>query len=131
MALTAAEVVATRRYTGYGVNSPEPVAAAVAALSTDEEAALRTAFLAPLLLFETAITASSDSLDTASAAVWTRNAAELAERSTLYRSQRLALCRFLGIAPGPGIYDPIVVVTDPGGDTGTGGLSVIPDVLVV
>lgn len=113
MPLTDVEVVATRRYAGYGIRTPEPVASAVAALSAAEEAALRVSFLAPLASFEADIAASTATLNTESAAVWKRNAAELGERSALYQSQRLALCRFLGIDPGPGVYDPLIVVPPP------------------
>jgi hypothetical protein len=40
-------------------------------------------------------------LGTAVAAVWTRNAAEVAERKKLYRDTRIELCLYLGIPSGP------------------------------
>lgn len=136
MALTDAEVVATRRYAGYGVSTLEPVATAVTGLSEAGEAALRSAFLVPLAAIEAGILAANDGLDTASAAVWTRNAQELPERTALFRAKRLELCRFLGIDPGIGIYDPLVVGPTPcddcSGDGGSaGGMAAIPAVFVV
>lgn len=42
-----------------------------------------------------------DNIDTAKAAVWERNKAELTERKALYRSARLRLCQAVGTVPGP------------------------------
>lgn len=136
MALTAAEQVAVRRYAGYGVAgaAPDALDTAMLALNPDQETVVRTTFLPSLAVLELGLTGAADTLDTAKAAVWERNPAELAERSVLYRGQRLALCRFLGIEPGPGIFDPLLVVPDPGAggdDTATGGFAAVPAVFVV
>lgn len=142
MALTAVEQVQVRRFCGYGVAqaTPDLLDAIMAGLSPEQETVIRTAFLPSLAVLELALTATSDNLDTASAAVWTRNPAELAERSVLYRGQRLALCRFLGVDIGLAILDPVMIVPDAcgcgtagsgGGIGGGAGLSAIPAVFVV
>lgn len=136
MTLSAAEAVEVRRQAGYpaaGVAPDDALAAVLAGLSTEGEAVIRTTFLPALTRLELAIIGATETLGTAKAAVWERNAAEVYERTTLYRSVRLTLCRFLGIEPGPGILDMIIVApgTDTGTDTGGGGLALPPAVLVV
>jgi hypothetical protein len=66
-----------------------------------EETVART-YLATL---ESAITDASATLDTDTAAVWTRNAREVAERTRLFDDWRRRLCGFLGIPPGPALGD--------------------------
>lgn len=138
--LTPAEVIEVRRQAGYPAVAPVTeiaLAEALAGLSPEAEAVLRVSFLPGLARLELAVLGASETLDTAKAAVWERNPAEVAERMGLYRSLRIALCRFLGVDPGPGIYDMIVpgtgTGTGTGGDTGTqpGGLSYTPAVLVL
>lgn len=134
MALTAAEAVETRRQAGYpaaGVAPDDALAAVLAGLSTEGEAVIRTTFLPALTRLEQAILGASDTLDTSKAAVWERNAAELYERTLLYRSLRISLCRFLGIDPGPGILDMVVVAPGTDGGSDSGGLALPPAVLVV
>lgn len=71
-------------------------------LSGAEEAAARR-YLAQLEVMERAIPAASETLDTAQAAVWTRNPAELEERLKLLDEWRRRLCGFLGVPPGPAL----------------------------
>lgn len=134
--LTAVEAMEIRRQTGYSAVPAAPsedFTAVLAALSPEAEAVLRVTFLPSLTLLELSLWGASDTLDTKKAAVWERNALEVPERTSLYRAQRLALCRFLGIPPGPAIYD--MVITSPGADGGSdgseGGLALPPAVLVV
>ena len=72
-ALSAAEIVVTRRY------------------------------LATLAVLERAIPDVGAGLDTESAAGWRRNPAELAERGRLFDDWRRRLCGFLGVPAGPGL----------------------------
>lgn len=132
MALTAAETVDVRRYAGYPAAGSPPaddaLAVALAGLSAEGESVIRTTFLPALAAIEIGLTGSSSILDTAKAAVWERNPAELVERALLYRTQRIALCRFLGVEPGPGVYDPLPVVVP---DDPSGGVALPPAVFVV
>lgn len=117
MALTATERVATRRFAGYPVGGAAPadaLAVILDGLTGDEEAVLRTVYLAPLARLEVAIPNASDTLNTESAAVWKRNPVETAERAVLFRSIRMAMCRYLGIEPGLGVAEPAIIVPVPG-----------------
>jgi hypothetical protein len=67
-----------------------------------EEAVIRD-HLTKLKQLETDTFDVRGNLDTASAAVWTRNEAEQAERERLYRTWRLRLCQFFGVPGGPGL----------------------------
>jgi hypothetical protein len=142
VSLSASERVDVRRFAGYGAIAPTPPDALEAAMdnvTAEAETIIRSNLLPALRTMETALTASVTSIDTASAAVWTRNAAALAEYSMLFRNQRLMLCRFVNVDPGLGIYDPLLVIPDPtsvgdggsGGGTDPGGLSFIPAVFTV
>jgi hypothetical protein len=62
-------------------------------------------YLATLATLEAAITDAGTRLDTAQAAVWTRNANELRERAALFDDWRRRLCGFLGLPAGPGLGD--------------------------
>jgi hypothetical protein len=73
-------------------------------LSGAEEGVVRH-HLATLAQLEAAIPAVSTTLDTAQAAVWTRNADELRERTRLFDDWRRRLCGFLGLPPGPALAD--------------------------
>ena len=111
--LTSAEVVAVRRYCGYGPPSAsglviDTVAVALAGLTQDYVDVVRTFYLANLVLLEADIPATRAKLSIAEAAVFKRNPAEVAERNRVYRETRLALCGTLGIPSGPflNIYIP-------------------------
>ena len=71
-------------------------------LTTDELPILRRK-LTDLNTLDSAIVAAGDGLDTAKAAVWTRNPLEMAERTRLYTDRRLDLAAFLGVNLGLGI----------------------------
>ncbi len=71
-------------------------------LSGSEEGVLR-GYLATLGGLERAIPETGAGLDTASAAGWVRNTAELAERERLFDRWRRRLCAFLGVPPGPAL----------------------------
>jgi hypothetical protein len=73
-------------------------------LSGAEETVART-YLATLATLEAAITDASSTLDTNSAAAWTRNAREVAERTRLFDDWRRRLCGFFGVPPGPSLGD--------------------------
>lgn len=71
-------------------------------LSSSEEVVLRR-YLSTLEVLEAAIPAVGAGLDTGSAAGWTRNPAELSERSRLFDDWRRRLCAFIGVPAGPGL----------------------------
>lgn len=62
-------------------------------------------FLRTLMQMEQAIVRVSDTLDTQTASVWTRNTRELTERIGLLDWWRRRVCRFLGIPTGPDLQD--------------------------
>ncbi len=104
--LTEAEKTDTRRFCGYPALAGQPALLGNAALefrldrlSPAEEAVLRD-YLAGLRALEQAIPAAAANLDTARAAVWTRNADEIHERTALFDAWRRRLAAYLGIAPG-------------------------------
>ncbi len=108
--LSEAERVDVRRFLGHAVRgwgptmdpfgrwfSQDPTLEwRLSNLSVDELPVLR-AKLADLARLDAAIVAAGDGLDTASAAVWTRNPAEMAERHALYQSRRADFAAFLGV----------------------------------
>lgn len=73
-------------------------------LSPSEEAVAR-GYLQQLSVLELEIPATSGRLDTAEAAVWTRNPHEMGERTRLFDDWRGRLCAFLGVPPGPALGD--------------------------
>ena len=73
-------------------------------LSPSEEAVVRD-HLRALRGFEAAIPVAAGNLDTAAAAVWTHNPAEVLERQRLERDWGRRLCGFLGIPPGPALLN--------------------------
>ena len=73
-------------------------------LSAEEEAVVAN-YLVTLNQLEAGVTDSSNRLDTAEASVWTRNPAELRERTALFDDWRRRLCGFLGLPPGPALGD--------------------------
>ncbi len=114
--LSSAELTACRRYCGYpaygtgqtGFESWRFFQAygtleyRLANLSADELAASRN-FLGQLAALEAAIPAAAGNLDTDQASVWKHNAAEVQDRTALYRQWRLEFVAFLGLPPGPGL----------------------------
>jgi hypothetical protein len=69
------------------------------------EIAVAINYLATLATLECAVTEAGSRLDTAEAAVWTRNPYEVRERAGLFDDWRRRLCAFLGLPPGPGLGD--------------------------
>ncbi len=65
-------------------------------LSDEEEVVVRD-YLAKCDAAEQAINSAGDNLDTAAAAVWTRNPRELEDRERFYRSWRLKLAAFFDL----------------------------------
>lgn len=78
-------------------------------LSGSEETVARR-YLGTLAALEAAIPAAAETLDTAQAAVWTRNADEIKERTRLFDGWRRRLCGFLGVPNGPGLGDGGIVL---------------------
>ena len=129
--LTPAEQSDTRRFCGYPVSGAVTVQVLgtqgnsatldtiLASLTDDQLATLRTIFLANLYTLELALIGASSLLYVDKAAVFTRNANEIADRENLFQSLRLKLCYFLGIGPSSGIFA-----------VGT-GMSLAPAVFVV
>jgi hypothetical protein len=70
-------------------------------MAPEEEAVVRTVYLANLSTLETAIVGAGANLDTDVAAVWTHNRREVFDREALFSSWRARLCAFLGVPPGP------------------------------
>ncbi|MEQ1694775.1 MAG: hypothetical protein ABL901_02945 [Hyphomicrobiaceae bacterium] len=69
-------------------------------MTADEEAETRS-FLTRIQTLYDDIFGARANMDTASAAIWTRNPIEVAERRALYDMQRSELCNFLGQPRGP------------------------------
>lgn len=69
------------------------------------EAAVVTNYLTTLYGLESAVPDAGTRLDTAEAAVWTRNPYEVRERAALFDDWRRRLCAFMGVPPGPGLPD--------------------------
>ncbi len=67
-------------------------------------------YLSQLYPLETAITASSDNLDTARAASWYRNGREVQDRMMLFTLWRRRLCAFLGVTGGLELQDGRAIV---------------------
>lgn len=59
--------------------------------------------MADLATLDAAILTSAANLDTDSAAVWTHNRDEVAQRTQLYTARRRDLAGFLGVPPGPAL----------------------------
>lgn len=138
MAFGPPELVAIRRHAGYpaagATPTTDPLATKLDDLSPDEEMVILDVYLPALDRLEAAIPLAGDTLDTKQAAVWHRNPTELAERVALYMQQRIALCTFLGVDPGPGIPavpPPLVPGTDGGGGTAAAPPWLPPEVFVV
>ena len=114
--LTDAEKTDVRRFCGYPAYGASPsgntgwrfyqaygaLEYRMTNLSSAEEAVVREHLLA-LRTFERAIPSAAANLDTAAAAVWTHNPAEMVERQRLERDWGRRLCGFLGVPPGPAL----------------------------
>lgn len=118
MSFTTTEKVDIRRFCGYGLygtGTPTPASGyrfstqygvleyKMNTLGAEEEAVVRANFLTNLYLLEAAIVASGGNLDTAAAAVWTRNKNEVRDRTALFNQWRQEFCAFLGITAGPSL----------------------------
>ena len=71
----------------------------LANLSSSEETVLGR-YLLTLRALEQAVVDASSNLDTAQAAIWSRNPREIADRTSLFDDWRRRLCAFLGVPPG-------------------------------
>jgi hypothetical protein len=119
MAFTVAERDNIRRFCGYPAYGGTPssfqsyrffqaygtLEYRLSNLLAEEEAVIRTNFIATLVTLEAAIPAASDNLDTDAAAVWKHNKNEVSDRSALFNKWRRDLCGFLGIPAGPSLGD--------------------------
>jgi hypothetical protein len=112
MSFTNVEKVAIRKFCGYGVKTPIGLTLdgdygrlefVLNNMDDDEANDVRVSYLSNLQDYESAILLTADSVDTAQAAVWTRNPKELQERTAIYNGLRKRLCEYIGIAPGPGL----------------------------
>ena len=72
---------------------------------SEPEVAVVLTYLGTLATLEVAVSEAGNRLDTAEAAVWTRNPHEVRERAALFDDWRRRLCAFLGLPPGPGLGD--------------------------
>ena len=120
MAFTDAQKVNIRRYCGYPAFGSQVTPASgyrffthygqleyrINNLTTSEEAIV-TQYLTDLQTLESAIVGTSANLDTESAAVWVHNKNEQRDRENLYRSWRVKLCSYLGVATGPALSSGI------------------------
>ena len=73
-------------------------------LSASEEAIVRR-YLFTLTGLEIGIPNAAANLDTDTAAVWSRNANELRDRTALFEQWRRRLCGFLGLPAGPDLAE--------------------------
>jgi hypothetical protein len=69
------------------------------------EIAVTLQYISTLATLEAAIPPTSANLDTESAAAWTHNENEVADRAKLFDGWRRRLCGFLGVPPGPDLND--------------------------
>lgn len=114
--LTEAEKTDVRRFCGYPAYGASPsgntgwrfyqaygaLEYRMTNLSSSEEVVIREHLVA-LRTFERAIPSAASNLDTAAAAVWTHNPAEIVERQRLERDWGRRLCGFLGVPLGPAL----------------------------
>jgi hypothetical protein len=68
---------------------------------TGSEETVARKYIAALETLESALAGAGETLDTAVAAVWTRNPKEIADRTRLFDDWRRRLCGFLGLPAGP------------------------------
>ena len=121
MALTEAQATDVRWFMGYSVAGNSTYSAGaeraysdvseqalrldtrLGSLTAAEETRITGYFLPHLRKREAEIQGAAEGLDTAQAAVWTRNTREMDERRRLFRDLRRELCAFLGFPPGSGL----------------------------
>ena len=120
--LTDAEKTDARRFCGYPAYGAAPggdtgwryyqaygaLEFRLSNLSASEESVMRQ-HLGTLRMFEAAIPAAADNLDTSSAAVWTRSPTEIEDRQRLERDWGRRLCGFLGLPPGPALMNQATI----------------------
>lgn len=115
-ALTDAEKVDVRRHAGYPMFGDVAEQAFGWRFATqygtleyrmihlqDAEATVIRSYITQLNQLEADEAGVRENLDTAQAAVWTRNPDEHADRQKLYASWQKKLLAFFGVPPGPGI----------------------------
>lgn len=117
MSFTQAEKVDIRRFCGYPLYGATPssfqsyrffqaygtLEYRMANMQAEEEAVVRSTYLANLSTLEAAIPAAGANLDTDQAAVWVHNKNEVRDRAALLNKWRRDLCGFMGIPPGPSL----------------------------
>lgn len=114
--LTEAEKTDTRRFCGYPALAGQQALLGNAALEyrmdhlSDPEQAVLRDHLTTLRDLEKAIPAAAANLDTAQAAVWTRNPNELRDRAALFDSWRRRLSAFIGVPTGPAMTNAGVTI---------------------
>lgn len=113
MAFTAVELVELRRFAGYpglGVAGiPATVAAAafeaaLAGVSPEEEALIRSTTLPRLRAADEAVASAMATADTKKAAVWERNPNALAEATAYFGMLRRGFVDLFGLPLGPGAF---------------------------
>jgi hypothetical protein len=67
------------------------------------EIAVTLQYISTLAALEAAVPGAADNLDTQSAAAWTHNDNEAADRMKLFDAWRRRLCGFLGVPAGPAL----------------------------
>lgn len=114
MALTETEKTEVRRHCGYPMFGDTPNQAFAHRFMThygtleyrmnhlsETELVVVRNYLTALAQLEAAELATGGNLDTAAAAVWTRNPNEHRDRQRLYQSWQAKLLGFFGVPPGP------------------------------
>lgn len=111
---TSAEITDIRRFAGYKAyaalgyyyeGNMANLDTSIMNMSDQEQAVMRTIYLAILTGLEAAILTAGTNMGTDQAAVWTRNRTERVDRQALYDAKRREMCGFIGVAPGPALGD--------------------------
>lgn len=111
---TFAEITDIRRFAGYKAFSSlgyyyegnmANLDIAIVNMSDQEQAVMRTVYLATLPGLESAVLTAGTNMGTDEAAVWKRNRTERQDRTALYNAKRRDMCGFIGVAPGPALGD--------------------------
>lgn len=113
MAFTATELVELRRFAGYpalglagvpGTVAAYALEAALAGVAPAEEALIRNTYLPRLRAADEGVASAMATVDTAKAAVWTRNPNALAEATAYFGTLRRSLMDLFGLPLGPFAY---------------------------